>query len=87
LVSSWDEADIERCWDVAFIDHSPSERRVEEITRLANFVKYLVVHDTGESYEKYYGYKKIYSLFKYKREWQEDPGTTVLSNIISLDDL
>src|SRR3990167_11435146 len=33
LIDSWDQADIERPWDVALIDHSPEMRRQEEAKR------------------------------------------------------
>jgi hypothetical protein len=39
-VEDWDDADIERPWDVALVDHSPSERRKVDIKRLTKFAKY-----------------------------------------------
>lgn len=84
LVDNWDSMPIERYWDIAFIDHAPGERRKIEIARLANFAKYIVVHDTESVQEELYGLKEIYPLFKYKYNYREaKPNTTILSNFIN----
>ena len=87
-VEKWDDADIERPWDVALIDHSPSERRRADIKRLAKFAKYIVAHDCNGMSDGQYGYSKIYPLFKYKKIWDKDgTHTVVLSNFKDLKDL
>lgn len=86
-VKNWDDAEIERPWDVALVDHSPDHRRIVEIKRLANFAKYIVVHDTNGRFDKKYHYSKVYPLFKYKTDWvKEERHATVLSNFVNLDD-
>lgn len=74
-------------WDVALVDHSPSERRVVEIKRLVNFAKYIIIHDSNERQERVYHYSQIYPLFKYRTVWDmDDNHATVLSNVVDLED-
>lgn len=88
LVNDWDRADIERPWDVALVDHSPSDRRRIDIARLANYAKYIVVHDTSRTYRDTYSFYTIYPLFKYRKVWEGDNRRAdVLSNFVELDDL
>ena len=91
-VKKWDDAKeaINKEWDVAFIDHSPSRRRVVEIAQLANLAKYIVIHDSEERKDYEYHYPSIYPLFKYRFDLGEfngieiDHRTTILSNFIDL---
>jgi hypothetical protein len=86
LVSNWDDAPIDRPWDVVLVDHSPSERRVVDIERLANLAQYLVVHDTDRGFNRRYRYDKVFPLFRYQLKWDAvSPHTTVLSNFRPLD--
>lgn len=87
-VENWDDADvlINKQWDVVLVDHSPSERRVVEIKKLANLAKYIVVHDANEWHERVYHLSTIYPLFKYKFLFTGvEPHVAVLSNFINLD--
>jgi hypothetical protein len=85
-VDDWAKADIDRKWDVAFVDHSPSERRIVEIERLANLARYIVVHDTNYHYNSFYHYDKVLPLFKYSYTFEAvEPSTTVFSNFVNLD--
>lgn len=87
-VKSWDDPMIDQDWDVVLIDHSPSERRIVDVKRLANRAKYIIIHDTNERHEKNYHYSEIYPLFKYKKTWdKDDRHATVLSNFVELDNL
>jgi hypothetical protein len=87
FVSSWDMADIDKEWDVVLVDHSPSQRRIVEIKKLANLAKYIVVHDTQRD-TKFCDYPQIYSLFKYRYDYSKAiPYTTVLSNFMDLSNL
>ena len=81
-VNSFDDAPIEQPWDVAFVDHSPAERRAVDIRRLAPWAQYVVVHDTEGRLDKSYQFSDIYPLFKYRYEFNKagTPYTTVLSN-------
>lgn len=81
FVDDWDEAEIEKPWDVALVDHYPHTRRKEDVKRLSNWVKYLIVHDTD-----LFRYSEIYPLFKYRYDYKTViPNTTVLSNFVSLE--
>ncbi len=87
-VNDWDEARdaINKEWDVALVDHSPSGRRVKEIEILANSAKYIVVHDSEERKDYEYHYSTIYPLFKYKYDFKEaDHNTVLLSNFVDLE--
>jgi hypothetical protein len=68
---------------VALVDHSPSERRVEEIKKLAGLAKYIVVHDADPWHERQYHFSTIYPLFKYVYVFEgAEPYTAVLSNFV-----
>jgi len=84
-VDNWDKAKIEKPWDVVLVDHSPNERRIIEIRRLAKYAKYIVIHDAERKKDREYHYSEIYPLFKYKSIWEEDR-TAVLSNFVDLTD-
>ncbi len=86
-VANWDDANdaITKTWDVVLVDHSPSERRVEEIKKLANLAQYLVVHDSDPWKDKHYHYSTIYPRFKYKYFFDKaDHHSVVLSNFVDL---
>lgn len=87
LVENWDEAQIEKPWDVVLIDHAPPERRKVDIIRLASWAKYIVIHDTNWRQEKHYHYKEIWHLFKYRWDYHVHCQTTVVSNFIDIKDL
>lgn len=79
FVEDWAKADISGEWSIALVDHSPGKRRIEEIKRLKDTTDYIIVHDTEPA--EYYGYEKIWDLFKYRFDYtQVIPNTTVLSN-------
>lgn len=86
-ISNWAHADIEREWDVAFIDHYPAWRRKEDIRRLKDYVKYIVIHDSQGRSDREFGYSRIFPLF----QWQYNydfylPKTSILSNLVDLSD-
>jgi hypothetical protein len=87
FVEDYKDAKIEKAWDVVLIDQTPDYSRAETIRRLANRVKYLVIHDSGRKFDRQYGYDKIYPLFKYRADWTKDTNNaTVLSNLVDLKD-
>lgn len=89
FVKNWDDAlrEINKKWDVVLVDHSPSERRVLEIQKLANLAKFIIIHDADDHKERNYHYSKIYPLFKYRYDFKDvEPATTVLSNLVNLKD-
>jgi len=88
-VKSWDDAEksIDKKWDVVLVDHSPSGRRVEEIRKLANLAKYIVIHDSDERKDREYHYSTIYPLFKYRYDFKDaDHNSVLLSNFVDLKD-
>jgi hypothetical protein len=86
-IEDWDKADIEKPWDVVFVDHAPSSRRITDIKRLANYANYIIIHDTQRNY-KFCNYKKIWPLFKYRYDYTKAiPWTSVVSNFVDLSKL
>lgn len=87
-IADWNDLDLEnmgRC-SVAFIDHSPSRRRIIDIKALANKADFVVIHDTQRNY-KFCDFKQIYPLFRYRYDYDKSiPHTTVLSNFINLEE-
>lgn len=86
LIDDWDSIEIEKEWDVVFVDHKPAERRKIDILRVANFADFIVIHDTCWRDDKHYHYKEIFPLFKYRYDYNDyRPHTTVLSNLVDLN--
>lgn len=87
LVNDWDNINIEKPWDVVLVDHSPDIRRKEEVKRLANFGKYIIIHDSNRRFNTRYKYSEIYSLFKYRQVCTFlDRHADILSNFVDLED-
>lgn len=85
LIDDWDKMPIDRYWDIAFIDHAPAERRKKDVIRLANFAKFVIIHDTEENQEHVYNLGEIYPLFKYRYHYKDiNPHTSVLSNFVDV---
>ena len=87
FVEKYSDAKIDKPWDVVLIDQTPDSSRVEEIRRLANWGKYIIIHDSNGNKDKTYHYSEIYPLFKYRTIWDKDKNhATVLSNFVDLGD-
>ena len=85
LVDNYDQADIEHEWEVAFIDHGPNARRIVDIKRVANYAKYIVVHDTAPKLDSHYNYSEIYPLFKYRIDFPvARTHVSILSNFVDV---
>ena len=85
FVENYSDAKIEKEWDLVLIDQTPDSSRAEEIKRLANYAKFIVIHDSNSKYENIYHYDTIYPLFKYRIDWDRDSNhATVLSNFVDL---
>ncbi len=83
-VTDWDIIDIEKNWSVAFVDHSPGERRIMEIHRLKDFADFVIVHD---SEALCYGYEPYFAEYKYRFDFKDfTTGTTVISNFLNPQD-
>lgn len=64
-------------WDVAFVDHRPGERRVDEIARLRDKALFIVVHD---SEAECYHYEPVFETFPHRVDWKRfGTWTTVVS--------
>lgn len=82
----YSDAQIDELWDIVLIDQTPDSSRAEEIIRLKDRAKYIIIHDSNPSNYKVTHYDKIFPLFKYKTEWKGDNNSaTVLSNFINLE--
>lgn len=62
FVQNWDEWVPDGTYGLAFIDHSPGERREVDIRRLIGHVEYFVMHD---SEDPAYGYSNIINLIEH----------------------
>lgn len=75
----WDAVSLSKV-DVLLIDHSPGERRWEDIKKYANKAAYIVIHDS-EPAATGYMLDKIWHLFKYRKDYKtEGAWATVVSN-------
>lgn len=87
LVNDWDDVKIERHWDVALVDHNDDRRRIE-LERLANWAKYIVVHDTDPETDYYYKYSEVFPRFKYRHDYTNIKNNVgVVSNFVDLSNL
>ena len=87
IIDSYDKAPIDKEWSIVLIDQTPDSSRIEEVRRLANLAKYIVIHDSNGRQDKTYHYSEIYPLFKYRTIWDKDKRhATVLSNFVDLKD-
>jgi len=76
----WDGIDISEPWGVAFVDHHPNHRRVEEIKRLLH-AEYVIIHDSENSGEHGYHLSTVKNLFKYRWKYNAAfPFTSIWSN-------
>ena len=87
FVEKFADAPIDKPWDVVLIDQTPDSSRSEEIRRLKDLAKYIIIHDSNPSNDKVTHYSTIYPLFKYKTDWNGDRNrATILSNFVDLED-
>ena len=84
-VTDWDQVNLNQRWGLAFVDHSPGERRHIDIKRLINFANCIVVHDSEPQSDNVYQYSKIWDLFKYRVDYKKYRAwTTILSNSVDV---
>ncbi len=87
MVDDWDKIQIEKPWDVALVDHQ-DKRRKFEVKRLANYAKYVIVHDTNPGADYWFKFSEVFPLYKYRRDYtQYRNNVTVLSNFVDLSNL
>jgi hypothetical protein len=78
--ADWDAADLSQSWSIAFVDHSPGERRAIETARLTH-ADFVVIHDSEGRSEKNYHLSTVEHLFRYRWKWLGAyPQTSVWSN-------
>lgn len=89
IIDDWDKADIDNThWGLAFIDHAPKGRRRIDVARLKDNADYIVMHDTEPGADKFYKYRKIWNLFKYRYNYKKiEPWTSVVSNFKKLGNM
>lgn len=81
-VEDWDKVTLSEKWSIAFVDHSPSERRWKEVEKLTH-AEYVVAHDAENNSNWKYKYFKAYTKFQYRWKYMADgrsPFTAVYSN-------
>ena len=85
-VTDWDL--IEHTdYSVVLIDHSPGERRWEDIVKLANKCEYMIIHDS-EPEATGYMLDKIWHLFKYRRDIKTlGAWATIVSNKFEIPEM
>lgn len=89
IVEDYNDAKIDKPWDVVLIDQTPDDNRTVATRRLANLAKYIIIHDSNNDKRsrRIYHYHDIYPLFKYRSVWDKDSNhATVLSNFVDLKD-
>lgn len=87
---NFDEAQIERPWGMAFIDHGPNGRRKTDIRRIADRAEYIVIHDTQPGKHADlptdYDYDSIWPLFRWRYDYTKVlPWTSAVSNFHDLE--
>lgn len=76
----YDDVDYSEPWSIAFVDNSPSGRRIEDIKRLTH-AQFVVAHDSENLNEKRYHYSRIFRLFKHRWKYSVTwPATSIFSN-------
>lgn len=79
-IENMDAWDIREPWAIAFVDHAPDTRRIEEIKRLVH-ADFVVAHDAENRFDRKYRYSTIWPLFKYRWKYSDTmPHTAVFSN-------
>lgn len=75
---------VDERWDVAFVDHSPGERRKIEVERLhLAGARYVVVHDTEPNPAAAYGLEPVFARFKFRKDFSNlVPWTTVVTDAL-----
>jgi hypothetical protein len=85
VVTDWAQADIERPWDVAFVDHDPGDRRHVDMARLASHARYVIAHDSDGRDDAKMHYSRVLPLFKWRWVYGAyRPQTMLLSNFVDL---
>lgn len=87
---NFENIEIERPWDVVFIDHEVHEAgdRNRTAKRAANYAKFVILHDTCWRDRRHHHYEEIYPLYKYRYQFHlTRPKTTVVSNFVDVNEL
>lgn len=87
FVEDWDKVDLSGECEVALVDHSPNERRKNDIPRLAH-VHYIIIHDTDHSTQTKYRFGRVIARYRYRYKYTcpFGPSTTLVSNVHDLRD-
>ena len=80
FVPNWDLLDLSEQYSIAFVDHAPDERRIDDILRLTH-VDYVVAHDADNRRENKYNYRRARAVFKFRTTYDgARPNTAIFSN-------
>lgn len=81
-VTDWDTVDLSGPWSVAFVDHSPSEKRWQSVLRLASVSDYVAAHDAENSQAHKYQYARAHGAYRWRWKYTDTTGpfTAVFSN-------
>ncbi len=86
-VVDWDKLELgDIHWSVALIDHRPALQRHKDAIKLKNNADFIVLHDTEESIDRFYAYRRVWKHFKYVYHYEKvgKPRTSVVSNFVDL---
>lgn len=85
LIDDWDCPELDRKWDVVFLDHAPGIRRREDLLRFAKLARVIVVHDTNGRTDRHYKFQGLWPNFKYVLHYgQYFPQSTIVSNVLDV---
>ena len=81
LTNDWHLPELERPFDVVFIDHAPPEQRKVDLLKYANLAKFIVIHDTNGRQDRHYHLREVWSQFRNVYHYGKFfPQTTIVSN-------
>lgn len=81
FTDDWNVPELEKQWDVVFVDQFPAEQRRKAVERFASLAKYIVVHDTNGRQDRHYHLSEVWPSFKYVYHYGRFfPQTTIASN-------
>jgi hypothetical protein len=87
LVDNLMDVDLNRTWDIGFVDSGPGGLERKNLAmKIADNTKFIALHDSEPSGDKFYHYHEIVPLFKYSYNCRRFvPNTLVVSNTEKLD--
>jgi len=82
-VRPMESIEFDRHWAIVFIDHEMDRRGVDAV-KFTN-ADLIILHDTQPELQKAYGYDKVWSKFKFRRDFTDNrPHVSIVSNTIDV---